>query len=103
MPDDAAPPEDFQARMKGLLEKNGNMPVDQWRRIMLELQWETYLLAQPLPKRIENLERKNLLMLAEKHPKATAAFAAGFFLMLELWHSAAWRPWLSKLFGIPIP
>ncbi len=105
MPDNVelSPVEIVLAELSRAIEKNGQMPVAEWRKTQGRALQVLIDLIAPLPAKVERLERKNLLMLMEKHPKATAASFAAFFLVLELWHSAAWRPWLSKLFGIPIP
>ena len=95
--------ESLLEELQEILESNGNIPVLQRQKLQLKMLGAIYNMVKPLPERVASLERKNLLMLMEKHPKATAAFAAGFFLMLELWHSSAWRPWLGKVLGIPIP
>ena len=95
--------ESLLTELQEILEANGGVPDAQRQILQLKMLKAIYRLVQPLPKQVEELQEKSLIILAQKHPRIAAACVAGFFLVLELWHSAAWRPWLSKLFGIPIP
>ncbi len=103
MPDDEPSPVEIAlSELAKSIDKNGQLSVQEWRKTMATGMQVVIQLLAPLPDRVERLERKNLLMLIEKHP-LIAVFCVGlFFFVLELWHSQVWRPWLKAL-GIPMP
>jgi hypothetical protein len=71
--------------IRKIIEGNGSVSQKTkddllWTAVMAILEAVT-----PLPEisnRVENLERKNIIMLAEKHPKTAIAMAAAFVLFV---------------------
>ncbi len=95
--------ESLLTELQEILESNGKIPQDVRQRVQLKLIGEIYRVVKPLPKQVEELRRKNLIILFQSNAWLLPLVITVYFVVLEFWHSAAWRPVLYKLLGIPFP
>lgn len=87
-----------------LLNRNGKMQQAVRDRLILLCISEIYRATQTLPdiqRRVERLENRSLLLLAERHPKAALTLLTAFFLLINLWLMGDVRRMILPLLGLP--
>lgn len=87
-----------------LLNQNGKIRQAVRDRLILLCISEIYRATQTLPdirRRVERLENRSLLLLAEKHPKAALSLLTLFFLLMNLWMIGDVRRLILPLLGLP--
>lgn len=90
--------------INSLLNQNGKIRQAVRDRLILLCISEIYRATQTLPdiqRRVERLENRSLLLLAEKHPKAALTILTVFFLLVNLWMIGDVRRMILPLLGLP--
>ena len=100
MTDSAHTPESLFEQLTNAIDQNGTLTEPQRKKLMLMTIREVYnntLCLPDIKKRVEILERKNIWMWAEKHPKGAITLVVAFVMLITAWGEIS--PAVLKLLG----
>lgn len=91
-------------QIDAILAENGSISEKSRNRLLLMAMREILEQVKQIKdhdKRIETLERKSIILWAEKHPKAAAVILASSLIVINLWFISDFRKFLLVVIGLP--
>ncbi len=87
-----------------ILKEDGKIRREVRDRLLLACMLEIYRATQSLPdiqRRVERLESRSLLLIAEKHPKTAISIVVFLLVLSNLWMLGDVRRVILPLIGLP--
>lgn len=104
-------PDSIVDQISAILEENGTVTEKTRNRLLLMAVREILEKVEQIDsldasskaqdKRIEVLERKSIILWAEKHPKAAAVILVCSLIAINLWFVSDFRKFLLVIVGLP--